>query len=112
MKTKKKLLIGLAILIILTPIGLLASGTAFGEWGSEELQKMLGYVPQGIETGEKLWQSLFPDYSIPGLEGSFLSSSLGYILSAIIGVVLIVIAILALGKFLASREEEREDESS
>ncbi len=110
--TQKKLWIGLAILIILTPLGLLAEGTAFGEWGSEELQKELGYVPSGVEHGENLWSSLFPDYTVAGLEGSFLQSSIGYVLSAVIGIVLIYILTIALGKFIAKREEDQRNENS
>jgi len=98
---KKKLWIGIAVLVILTPLGLLATGTAYAEWGSDELQQTLGYVPEGVAHGESLWSALLPGYSVPGLEGSFLSSSIGYILSAITGIALIYIATLALGKFIS-----------
>ncbi|KCZ73547.1 hypothetical protein ANME2D_00617 [Candidatus Methanoperedens nitroreducens] len=111
-KTMKKLWIGIAILIALTPLGLLASGMAWGEWSSEELQEMLGYVPDGINKGENLWQSLFPGYSISGLEDSFLQSGIGYILSAVIGIGLIYLVTIALGKFIAKREEEKGNENS
>jgi hypothetical protein len=110
--TQKKLWIGLAIMMVLVPLGLLAEGTAFGEWGPEELQEELGYVPSGIEAGGNLWHSLFPDYTVAGFEGSFLYSAIGYILSAIIGVGLIYFATLALGKFLAKREENMRNENS
>jgi hypothetical protein len=109
---QKKLWIGLAILMVLAPLGLLEEGTAFGEWGPEELQKELGYVPSGIEAGGNLWHSLFPDYTVAGFEGNFLQSAIGYILSAIIGVGLIYLATIALGKFLAKREEEQGNENS
>jgi ABC-type Fe3+ transport system permease subunit len=110
--TKKHLWIGLVILIVLAPLGLLAEGTAFGEWGPEELQKELGYVPSGIEAGGNLWHSLFPDYTVAGFEGSFLQSAIGYILSAIVGVCLIYLATLALGKFIAKREDDMKNENS
>ncbi len=111
-KMMKKLWIGLAILIVFTPLGLLATGTAFGEWGSGELQQTLGYVPEGIKKGETLWQAIFSGYSVPGLGDSFFHSSIGYILSAVIGVALIYIATLALGKSLAKREEESGNENT
>ena len=47
----KPLYILMAVLIIFTPLGLLASGTAWGEWGVEEMAslvsngKALGYTP-------------------------------------------------------------------
>lgn len=104
--TQKKLWIGLVILIVLTPLGLLASGTAYGEWGSDELQQTLGYVPSGIEQGENLWHALFPDYTVAGLENSFLQSSIGYILSAVIGIALIYIVVLTIGKLIARKEDQ------
>jgi len=109
---QKKFWIGLAILIVLTPLGLLAQGTAFGEWGSQELQQTLGYVPDGIKSGETLWYAIFSGYSMPGLGNSFLHSSIGYILSAAIGIGLIYLATLAIGKFLAKREEEQGNENT
>jgi cobalt/nickel transport system permease protein len=40
---------GLGALILLTPIGALAPGTAWGEWGSEELKAAIGYAPANLE---------------------------------------------------------------
>jgi len=48
-KLYRNLAIGLILLIILAPIGLLAVGETFGEWGSEELKEKLGFVPLGLE---------------------------------------------------------------
>jgi len=44
-KTLKVLIIAMAVLVIIVPIGLIATGTAFGEWGTDELQESIGYVP-------------------------------------------------------------------
>lgn len=105
-KTMKKLYIGMAVLVLLTPLGLLASGTAFGEWGSNELKERFGYAPAGVERGEGLWSALMPDYSIPGLGEDFLHSSIGYLLSALVGCVLIYAAVLAIGKYLSNQEAD------
>ena len=43
-KTFRVLVIALIVLMVLVPIGLIASGTAFGEWGPDELQQAVGYV--------------------------------------------------------------------
>ena len=80
-----------AVLIVLTPIGLLATGTAWGEWGVDEMAtlvsggKQLGYTPAGMQGGFEL-SALFPDYSMAGLP-----DWTGYILSAVVGVALLVI---------------------
>jgi cobalt/nickel transport system permease protein/cobalt/nickel transport protein len=81
--------IGLVVLIILAPLGLLAVGETFGEWGSEELKEKIGYVPQGLEQLSSFWSAPLPDYAFPGGENSesMTLSAAAYILSALIGVV-------------------------
>lgn len=88
-KMYRNLAIGLILLIILAPLGLLAVGETFGEWGSEELKEKLGFVPQGLAKLSGIWNAPMPDYAFPGGEGSeSMSLSAGaYILSAVIGVV-------------------------
>ena len=39
---------GLIVVALFTPLGLLASGTAWGEWGGKDLQAQLGFVPSGL----------------------------------------------------------------
>lgn len=86
----KKLWLGLGALILFAPLGLLASGTAWGEWGLDEMRGKLGFVPEGMVRYADKWKALMPDYSIPGFGGSFTSSALVYILAAIIGLLLIL----------------------
>jgi hypothetical protein len=88
-KLYRNFVIGLILLIILAPLGLLAVGETFGEWGSEELKEKLGFVPQGLEKLSGIWNAPMPDYAFPGGEGSesMTLSASAYILSAIIGVV-------------------------
>ncbi len=63
-KKLRNLIIALLIIAIVTPIGLIAAGETFGEWGGEELVEKIGYVPQGIGS---LWNAPLSDYGIPGL---------------------------------------------
>lgn len=74
-----------AVLIAATPLGLLAEGDAWGEWATEDLAEMVGYTPAGLGEGWE-WSSFMPDYAIGALP-----DWAGYILSAIIGVALLVI---------------------
>ncbi|MCD6291211.1 MAG: PDGLE domain-containing protein [Anaerolineae bacterium] len=99
MKGINKLWIGLGILALLSPLGLLASGTAWGEWGADEFSSMLGYVPQGLAKFAEIWNAPLPDYTIPGL-----GDVPGYILSAIVGMALVVAFTWGLGRLLARRE--------
>ncbi len=80
-----------AVLVAATPLGLLATGTAWGEWGADEIAEVvqngteLGYTPAGLENGFEL-NVLMPDYALEGM-----NEVVAYILSAIIGVALLVI---------------------
>lgn len=72
-------------LVAACPLGLLATGDAWGEWGTEDLAGMVGYTPAGLGNGWE-WSSLMPDYAVGSLP-----EWVGYILSAVIGVALLVI---------------------
>lgn len=75
--------IGIVILIIASPLGLLAPGTAWGEWGAEELTALgLGSIPAGLEKLSSLWGAPLADYDLPALG----NANLGYILSAVVGI--------------------------
>lgn len=80
-----------AILIAATPLGLLATGTAWGEWGADEIAEIeqngqvLGYTPSGLENGWAM-DVLMPDYTLGEM-----NEVVAYILSAVIGVALLVI---------------------
>ncbi|MCB2295419.1 cobalt transporter CbiM [Clostridium algoriphilum] len=96
--SKKKLLYTIiGILILATPLGLLANGTAWGEGGLEEIKHFIGFVPKGMEQEFK-FNSPIPDYSF-----GFLSSYLGYILSALFGVIIILIIFKVLEKINLKR---------
>lgn len=78
----------LLFVLLLTPLGLIATGSAWGEWDAETLQQLVGYVPAGIlRLGEGLWKPFIPDYALPGREGRGWEV-ISYILSAIVGATL------------------------
>jgi cobalt/nickel transport system permease protein len=82
----------LGALILATPLGLLAEGTAWGEWGVDEIAATgAGYTPAGMLNGFSL-KALVPDYSFAGLPEWF-----GYILSAVIGAAVLIIVFRLIG---------------
>jgi ABC-type Co2+ transport system, permease component len=91
-KQKTKAIYGLIIaLICLTPLGLLATGTAWGEWGADEIKEVvsggnaLGYIPKGMTEGFS-FEAVMPDYAVKGMP-----EVAGYILSAFAGVAILII---------------------
>lgn len=92
----RKLWTILGLFLVLTPLGILAAGRAWGEWRSEDFQNPAGRTaiekasrgqilpsetPAGLQSLSKLWISPLPDYA-----PSFIrSTSFGYLFSAAIG---------------------------
>jgi len=99
---------GIGVLILLTPIGALAPGTAWGEWGGEELDSLVGYVPTNLEKLGGLWRSAMPDYATPGVSNTLL----GYLIAAIIGTALVVGVTWGVGTLLAHRRGDEPDPGS
>jgi cobalt/nickel transport protein len=112
MKTTTKLWIGLGALAVLSPIGLylpdkLKAGSAWGEWGADEIKDLIGYIPTGLEKLSSLWNAPLPDYAFKGWENLGLKHlSLAYIVSAIVGIGLCVGLAFVLGKLLSKKEHD------
>ena len=109
MKIITKFWIGMGVLIILSPLGLLLpehfkAGSAWGEWGAEEMKALVGYIPKGLEKLSRLWSAPMPDYAFKGWEENGLPSlSFAYIISAIVGIGLIILVVMAIGKILTKK---------
>jgi cobalt/nickel transport system permease protein len=81
---------GLVVLILASPLGLLAPGTAWGEWGTEELTALgLGAIPAGLEKLSTLWGAPIADYDLPALG----NANLGYIISAVVGIAIVALVV-------------------
>ncbi len=93
----KKLIIAMIALIVATLLGILIVwnyGDAWGEWG-----EVGNWVPQ------QFWNAPFADYDVSGWDGQ-LMASLGYIISAIVGIVAIIIVTYVLYIALAKKENK------
>ncbi|MHC1597738.1 MAG: PDGLE domain-containing protein [Methermicoccaceae archaeon] len=85
----------IAIFVVLVPLGILATwnyGDAWGEWGEVHTSGGV-WTPQEYGGGAPL-----PDYNVPGWEDSMLMSSVGYWLSAILGILMTVLLTLGVVK--------------
>ena len=100
----RPLWITLGILMVLTPLGLLAAGTAWGEWAASEFADPAAREaiaaaslhhaapvapPTGLERLGRVWSAPIPDYAPTFLK----SPALGYLLSAMLGVGLVLLAV-------------------
>jgi hypothetical protein len=109
MKIISKLWVGIVVLIILSPLGLILpehfkAGSAWGEWGADEMHKLVGYVPKGLEKLSSLWHASIPDYAFKGWQEKGLPGlSFAYIISAVLGVVIIILLMVFIGRFLSRK---------
>ena len=110
---QKKLLIRLFIMALLSPLGIVLpekfhSEDAWGEWGLDKIEKMLGYVPAGMKKISELWKAPVPDYNFGG-EGAPLSTQIiSYIASAVLGIAIVAAVVYLLSKFLVKHKDDSE----
>jgi cobalt/nickel transport system permease protein len=110
-RSTKPLWIALAVLMVLTPLGILAAGSAWGEWSSEdftsasaraEIAAASGNVaaplvpPAGMQRLASFWTAPMPRYAPPFLK----SASFGYLLSGVAGTGLTILVFLFAGWIL------------
>lgn len=106
--TTAPLWIRLALLMLLTPLGILAAGTAWGEWSvhdfsNPEMRQRMASAssnvappaqpPQGLERLSSIWSAPFPQYAPPFVR----RPAFGYAMSAMFGSGLILGAFLLMG---------------
>jgi len=105
-RSQRKLWIGLLIMALLTPLGIILpekfkAGDAWGEWGTETLEKLLGYVPEGLKKLSDLWKAPVTDYNFSGEDSSMTVQILSYIASGLLGIVIVGLVIFLISKFVA-----------
>jgi cobalt ECF transporter T component CbiQ len=114
----RKLWLALAALLILTPLGILAVGSAWGEWSARDFsdpqvrreiaaasrnQMPPPAPPRGLERLSAVWTAPLSRYAPAFIR----SASFGYFVSAMVGVGLIIGLALLLGRILAMRAPVR-----
>ena len=112
-KALRPLWAGLAILLVLTPLGILAAGSAWGEWMASDYanpgaRRQIASAsfhhaapvepPRGLRRLSSVWTAPFARYAPPYVRGA----AFGYLLSAMFGTGLIVALFLLLGSFTRS----------
>jgi cobalt/nickel transport system permease protein len=114
----RPLWIALGVLLVLTPLGLLAGGAAWGEWAASDFadpparQAMAAAsrhhappagAPAGLRRLASVWAAPLPDYAPPFLR----SEAVGYALSGMFGTGLVLLAVAGIGAVLRLRQRAR-----
>ena len=93
--------IAVGIMVLLTPIGLLAPGGAFGEDAPRDLDLSkvnLQAIPEGLNKYNGFWHNaLFNGYDFGGDAHPWL----GYLVSAVVGIAVVGLVVFLLGKLIA-----------
>ena len=93
--------IAVGIMVLLTPIGLLAPGGAFGEDAPANLdlaKVKLQAIPEGLNKYNGFWHNaLFNGYDFGGDAHPWL----GYLVSAVVGIAVVGLVVLVIGKLVA-----------
>ncbi|MBZ5618540.1 MAG: cobalt transporter CbiM [Acidobacteriia bacterium] len=113
-KALRPLWLGLGALMLLTPLGILAAGSAWGEWVASDFadpavrqqiaasslnQAPPARPPKGLERLSSMWTAPFGRYAPSYVR----SRSFGYLLSAMFGVGLVMLGSFGIGKLLRSQ---------
>jgi cobalt/nickel transport protein len=107
----KKMWIGIMVLVLLSPLGLILphyfkAGAAWGEWGPDEISTMAGYVPRGMTKLSSFWNAPLPGYAFKGwTEKGLTHLSFAYIITAILGVGAVALVMYFLGKVLVKKND-------
>jgi hypothetical protein len=110
MKNYKKYLLFLAILAVLTPIGIVLphyfkAGDAWGEWSVKTVKEQTGIEPSGMKKNASIYNAPIADYN-PGKEDdSIVRQSGNYIISGLIGAGIILILTFGAIKLFSRKEK-------
>ena len=114
--SQRRLWLGLALLMLLTPVGILTAGKAWSEWSPTEFAVAgspaqvatagnipKGTIPNGMQRLATLWTAPFPGYA----PGFVKSTTFGYLLSAMFAVGFLLALSLLVQRYLERRRATR-----
>jgi hypothetical protein len=99
----------LVVLAFLTPLGVILprvfrSEEAWGEWDAGYLRAVLGYAPERLARGIHIWHAPAAGYSLPTGAACFGSQLVSYLVSGLLGLLLVALSVFLISK-LARRNE-------
>lgn len=111
MKTYKKYLIFIGILILLSPAGivlphLFKAGNGWGEWSVESVKTQIGFEPAGMKKEAGIYKAPLPNYNLGKTNNSLTRLSANYIISGVIGTGIILILTFGAVKIMSRKQTE------
>lgn len=105
----RRLWAAIGALVVVSPIGILAAGTAWGEWDPADAADWpLPFVPEGLQRFSGLWSAPMPDYVVPLLGEGTEAQLIGYIISAAAGIAILLLVAYIVGYLFGRAGERRE----
>lgn len=108
-KFKKRIIIGLIVLAVLSPLGIIIprlfhAGDAWGEWSPEKVKEKAGYTPEKMKKDAGLYKAPLPDYGDGTEKKSVWSESVLYLISGFVGIGIIGLSTFVLLKIYRKHE--------
>jgi hypothetical protein len=109
-KSQRKLWIGLFVMALLTPLGIIVpkifnAGSAWGEWGVAKLEQLLGYAPQGLKRLSDIWKAPIPNYNLGGSDASMTVQLLSYLASGLLGILAVGLVVFVITRFVGKNDK-------
>ena len=106
---QKKILVVLIVLAAASPIGIYLpakfnAGSAWGEWSAETIEKMIGFMPEGLNKTADLWKAPLPGYSLGDDKSPFIVQAVSYVISGVMGIALCLLILYGLSKLLVRKK--------
>jgi cobalt/nickel transport protein len=94
---------------LLSPLGVILpekwkAGNAWGEWDAATLQKLLGYVPDGLRQMADFWNAPIANYNFGIEQATPFMKVIFYILSGIIGIAIVAVVMFIISKLVLKNE--------
>lgn len=107
---QKKLWLWLFVMALLSPLGIILpeqfdAQDAWGEWGIDTIEKLLGFIPEGMKKTADLWVAPIPDYAFGGEHTVLTTKIFSYIISGFLGIVITSLIMIIIAGLLCKHEK-------
>lgn len=94
---------------MLSPLGIalpriFKSGDAWGEWSASTLEKLIGYLPEGLKKHSGLWIAPVRNYNLGGEDADTATQAISYFFSGFLGLLAVVIIVYVVAKMFVRHE--------